>query len=247
MQQLLGLASRSKLLPLLIKLSFKHRSYQKELLDGKDISFGDIKRNMYELDFINKYLGGHTITLKGVRAFADRNLVHIAEIGCGGGDNLRAIKNFCCDRNIKVQLTGVDINNECIQFAKERSSNEGIHFICSDYRLARFDEQPDLIFSSLFCHHFSDGALIEMVQWMHGNSKLGFFINDLHRHPFAYYSIKLLTRAFSKSYMVKHDAPLSVKRGLLKKEWEDIFLKAGIEDYTINWQWAFRWLIVCSK
>ena len=86
-----------------------------------------------------------------------------------------------------------------------------------------------------------------MIQWMYHKSKKGFFINDLHRHPLAYYSIKWLTKAFSKSYMVKNDAPLSVKRGLLKKEWEAIFYKAGIKNFQIKWQWAFRWLIVCKK
>lgn len=43
------------------------RSYQKEILDGEDIPFEDIKQNMYELDKINSWLGGHRITLKGLQ------------------------------------------------------------------------------------------------------------------------------------------------------------------------------------
>jgi ubiquinone/menaquinone biosynthesis C-methylase UbiE len=228
-------------------VSFKQRSYQPELLDGEDIPFEDIKRNMQELDFINRYLGGHKITIKGLKAFLNKPIHHIAEIGCGGGDNLREIKQWYRKKNQEVNLTGIDINNDCIAFAKDRPSNKGINFLCSDYRSIKFDDPPDLIFSSLFCHHFSDAQLIEMMQWMYQNSKQGFFINDLHRHPLAYHSIKLLTQAFSKSYMVKNDAPLSVQRGLIKKEWEDIFSKAGIKNYEINWQWAFRWLIICGK
>ena len=228
-------------------MSFKYRSYQKELLDGSNIPFEDIKLNMQELNFINKFLGGHTITIRGVKALAHKPVLHVAEIGCGGGDNLRVIKNWCYRKNISVKLTGVDINHECIRFAKERASNKGIHFICSDYRVAEFDAQPDVIFSSLFCHHFSDKELVDMVKWMHSRSTLGFFINDLHRHPLAYYSIKLLAKAFSKSYMIKNDAPLSVKRALIKQEWKNIFSKSKIEDYKIKWQWAFRWLVVCYK
>lgn len=228
-------------------MSFKHRSYQQELLDGNNIPFEDIKRNMQELDFINKYLGGHKITIKGVKALTTNVSLHIVEIGCGGGDNLRIIKDWCAKRKISVELTGIDINNECIVFARERTSNKKIQFICSDYRFAGFDELPDIIFSSLFCHHFTDDELTKMMRWMHHNSKLGFFINDLHRHPLAYHSIKMLTKAFSKSYMVKNDAPLSVKRGLLKNEWQTIFSNAGITNYQIKWQWAFRWLIICYK
>ena len=228
-------------------MSFKHRSYQKELLDGKNIPFEDIKRNMQELDFINRHLGGHKITVKGVKGLAGKPVLHIAEIGCGGGDNLRVIKSWCEKRNIKVDLTGIDINQQCILFAKGRSSNKDINFICSDYQLAKFDTLPDIIFSSLFCHHFTNEELIKIIQWMDSHSKTGFFINDLHRHPLAFYSISLLTKVFSKSYLVKHDAPLSVKRGLVKKEWQNIFAQAGIKNYEIKWQWAFRWLILCSK
>jgi SAM-dependent methyltransferase len=228
-------------------LSFKNRSYQKELLDGKNIPFGDIKLNMKELDFINKYLGGHKITIRGVKALINKSVLDIVEIGCGGGDNLRIIKNWCRKKNIEVKLSGIDINPECILFAEERASNKDIDFICCDYKVVEFESIPDIIFSSLFCHHFSNEELIKMMQWMDRHSKMGFFINDLHRHPFAFYSIRLLTKAFSKSYMVKHDAPLSVRRGLIKEEWRNIFSQAGIKHYKIKWQWAFRWLIICCK
>ena len=48
--------------------SFKNRSYKKELLDADNIPFAAIKRNMQELDFINRKLGGHDITLDGIVA-----------------------------------------------------------------------------------------------------------------------------------------------------------------------------------
>ena len=228
-------------------MSFKNRSYQPELLDGKNIPFEDIQRNMKELDFINTYLGGHKITRKGLEDFSPQQKMVIVEIGCGGGDNLRILKKWAAGSKIEVSLTGVDINSECVQFARQRISNNGISFICSDYRLTNFDVLPDVIFSSLFCHHFKDDELVEMIQWMYQHSKKGFFINDLHRHPLAFNLIKWLTKIFSKSYMVKHDAPISVKRGFLKEEWIGIFDKAGIKNFQISWQWAFRWLIVCKK
>ena len=72
-------------------LSLKERSYRKELLDGADIPFEDIKRNMQELDFINRFLGGHDITLDGIVTLIQQTptfnkQLNIVEIGCGGGD-----------------------------------------------------------------------------------------------------------------------------------------------------------------
>ena len=118
-------------------------------------------------------------------------------------------------------------------------------FLCFRLQQFNFEEnKPDIIFSSLFCHHFSDEELVEMLHWMEKNSLCGFFINDLHRHAIAYYFIKLATAMFSKSRLVKNDAPVSVLRGFKKREWKDLLQKAGISNYSIKWKWAFRFLIV---
>ena len=229
-------------------IDYSTRSYNKELLDSNNIPFEDIAENMKELDFINTHLGGHSITIKGFKKLnRKRNNISVCETGCGGGDNLNALAKFCRKNKIIATFTGIDINADCIDFAKARSCIDEVNFIVSDYRLIDFENsKPDIIFSSLFCHHFTDEELIAMLQWMKNNSTVGFFINDLHRHPVAYNFIKYATRFFSKSYLVKNDAPLSVLRGFKKKEWKDIFKKAGINDYEIQWKWAFRHLITCK-
>ena len=144
---------------------------------------------------------------------------------------------------MNVLLTGIDINRECISYAERLPANRDIQFICADYKEVHFPAAPHVIFSSLFCHHFTEEELVFMIRWMKQNSRLGFFINDLHRHPLAYYSIQLLTRFFSKSYLVKNDAPLSVKRGFTRTEWKALFAAAGIPDFECRWKWAFRWLL----
>jgi 2-polyprenyl-3-methyl-5-hydroxy-6-metoxy-1,4-benzoquinol methylase len=230
--------------------SFKKRSVKKELLDGDNIPFAAIKRNMQELDFINRKLGGHDITLDGIVALIkDRphfnKHLHIMEIGCGGGDNLRAIKEWAIHIKLPVRLIGIDINEECIAYASSQERNADIQFVYSDYRLTQLQTKPDIVFSSLFCHHFTDEELVEQLKWMQQHCSTGFFINDLHRHPAAYYSIKTLTTLFSKSYLVKNDAPLSVLRGFKRKDWERLFARAEIENYTCTWRWAYRWLVTC--
>ncbi|MBA2250215.1 MAG: methyltransferase domain-containing protein [Chitinophagaceae bacterium] len=225
-------------------MDYSRRSYKKELLDSDDIPFADIQQNMAELDFINTCLGGHSITLSGIKKFLqNRKSITVCEIGCGGGDNLNAIYKYC-SKKIDTKLIGIDINADCISFARKNTPIANENFIVSDYRMIDFKKnKPDVIFSSLFCHHFSDEQLLEMLLWMQDNSRLGFFINDLHRHPLAFRFIKFSTRLFSKSYLVKNDAPLSVLRGFKNKEWISLLQKAGIKNYSIEWKWAFRYLI----
>jgi len=232
-------------------MNLSQRSYKKELLDRNDIPFTDIKRNMEELNFINAHLGGHIITVAGLKKIlrfhaskTDSPEILICEIGCGGGDNLKAIASWCTKNNIQASYIGIDINADCIQVANSACDGLRAKFILSDYKQVDFSKKPAIIFSSLFCHHFTNQELVDMLQWMKKNSTIGFFINDLHRHTIAYYSIKWLSRIFSKSYLVKNDAPLSVARGFTKQEWMALLKSAEITHFTIDWKWAFRWLIV---
>jgi hypothetical protein len=272
-------------------MNFKNRSYQAELLDNDEIPTEDLYRNLQELDFINSYLGGHSVLLDGIKYFINiiqkkysenifnsniinycevseitqnsiyienteytifsntSEILRIHEIGSGGGDNLRAVSRFLNKISINHSLGGVDLKEDCVRFAENfETSNTAINYEIADYQMATFPNgQPHIIFNSLFCHHFKDDDLVNMFQWMHKNSEIGFIIADLHRHPLAYFSIKWLTALFSKSYLVKNDAPLSVLRGFSRHEWVVLLEKAGIKNYKIKWKWAFRWLILVKK
>jgi len=69
-------------------------------------------------------------------------------------------------------------------------------------------------------------------------------INDLHRHPLAYYSIKYLTQLFGGSRLVQNDAPLSVARAFSRADWQRLLAQASITQYELRWCWAFRWQVV---
>lgn len=225
-------------------MSFRYRSTATELLDQDNIPFPHIARNMKELNTINTWLGGHAITVKGFQKLAaGKTGLDVCEIGCGGGDNLVAIANYTGGKN-RIKLIGIDIKEECIAYASNNNALQGAELITSDYRDVEFRKKPDIIFSSLFCHHFSEQQLVEQLRWMKNNCSVGFFINDLHRHPLAYYSIQAITQLFSSSYLVKHDAPLSVLRGFKKNELLHLCRQAGLWPVELRWKWAFRYLLI---
>jgi len=227
-------------------IDLRNRSYTKELMDGDQIPFDAMAQTLKELNIINTRLGGHAITLRGVRSILkNKGPVRICEIGCGGGDNLKAIQLYCTKHSIEADYIGIDMNAECIAFAQKQYPDLPCEWICSDYAKVEFVQRPpDIIFSSLFCHHLDDEQLGAMMSWLKKNSRQGFFINDLHRHWLAYYLIKYITKAFSRSYLVKNDACLSVARSFRKTEWQKMLDEADVIKYSIRWQWAFRWLVI---
>lgn len=230
-------------------IDLHQRSNEKELMDAPGIPFTAMADLLKDLNIVNQLLGGHAITIKGIKHFLDKKKpITICEIGCGGGDNLFAVYKYCLKKNIPVNFIGIDISADCVAFAKERYPQLPCEWICSDY--AKVDMQkdpPTVVFSSLFCHHFTNAELVNMLEWLKTNSRQGFFINDLHRHWLAYYSIKYLTFLFSRSYLMKYDACLSVARSFRKKEWKELLNKSGIENCLVNWKWAFRYLVICSN
>jgi 2-polyprenyl-3-methyl-5-hydroxy-6-metoxy-1,4-benzoquinol methylase len=238
---------------------FSQRSLKTELIDEPGIPFSDWEICLHELNMVNTYLGGHKITVDGVKKILQDQLdkptlsekyLTICEIGCGGGDNLKAIESHfkkITNEKIPLKFIGIDLNKACTDFASKNCAHLNAEFICSDYRDVFFSQKPDIIFNSLFCHHFTNTQLTEMLKWMKQNSVKGFFINDLQRHPFAYYSIKTLTRLFSRSYLVKNDGPISVLRGFHKNEWQQLLAASGITRYSIQWRWAFRYLVIVKN
>lgn len=229
---------------------FAQRYSGTELIDEPNIPFTDWEICLRELNTVNTYLGGHAITVEGVKKLLQKKRpekLTILEIGCGGGDNLKAIDKSL-NRTVKIHYIGVDINKACTDFAEKNCATLNAEFICSDYKIIKLDTvKPDIIFNSLFCHHFLNDQLVEMLRWMQLNSTLGFFINDLQRHPAAYYSIMALTKGFSRSYLVKNDGPISVLRGFRREEWEKLLERAEVKNYAIQWRWAFRYLVLVKN
>jgi len=225
---------------------FSHRSYEPELLDAPNIPKELVFKNLRELDVVNRLLGGHAITLAGIKKLVvdKAKAYRIVDIGCGGGDAMKQIAKWANTNQFVVELIGVDMNADAIQFMKEECKEfSNITGIVSDYRdYLKSNTDVDIVHCSLFCHHLKDDELIELFQYMNQYAKVGFIINDLQRHWFAYYSIKFLTRILNGSALIKNDAPLSVLRGFRKEELNELLEKAGVNNFSIKWKWAFRYL-----
>ena len=226
------------------------RAYEEELMDDLDSGGEVIRQTLRELETINKWLGGNEVTTNGLakllkdHSFSDKLVM--ADLGCGGGDILILVAKWARKNSITVELKGYDANPNIIAYAQENcKAFPEISFYTEDIFSETFKKNEfDLVLCTLFTHHFTDEQLTGILHQFKEQAKVGVIINDLHRHWLAYYSIKLLTQLFSKSPMVKHDAPLSVRRSFRRDDLQKIMKAADITTFSLKWMWAFRWQLI---
>jgi SAM-dependent methyltransferase len=227
----------------------KFRSDEKEIMDFPD-NFSDKELSyMYkEINIINKYLLGDYFILKCLKDMAIKsklNSITILDLGCGNGDLLIKARNAIQKYKIEVECVGFDpyIDLTDIQKAKE----EGV-IIYTDWQELITNHSIDISTTSLTLHHLYDEELDLALTRLFSTPKIGYVISDLMRNIVAYYSIKFLVNMFSKSKIVKNDAPLSVLRGFSRIEMEQFKVKSdtfALSSLTGNI--AFRWMLVGFK
>jgi 2-polyprenyl-3-methyl-5-hydroxy-6-metoxy-1,4-benzoquinol methylase len=229
---------------------FTRRANGREIMDDLRVSGSDLHQALRELESINYLLGGNYVTLNALMQFVEgkqtANEIHIADLGCGSGDILKLIRRVLDKKKVNAALTGVDANPNVVRYAIAqtppacRIHYEALDIFSDEFRERRFD----IVTGTLFFHHFSTAQLIQFFKQLKDQVSTGIIINDIHRHWFSYYSIKWLTKVFSRSVMVKHDAPMSVLRAFKRKDLVEILEGAGISRYRIKWCWAFRWQVL---
>jgi 2-polyprenyl-3-methyl-5-hydroxy-6-metoxy-1,4-benzoquinol methylase len=228
----------------------RRRSTQPEKMDDPSAPEVEVRQALSELETINRWLGGYTATLDALEQMEwPREVVTIMDVGCGGGDTLRSVAKWAAKKQRRVKLLGIDINPAMTRYAGNKSLRfPDIHFKTANvFDDALLLETPHIVICNHFTHHFDGDDLVVLVSRLYQMATHAVIINDLHRHPIAYHSIKVLSRLFSRTYLVKYDGPLSVARSLTRREWLQVFAAAGIRHYSIRWRWAWRWEIVITK
>lgn len=231
-------------------LDFRQRATDEEWMDDLNCQGEVVHQTLRELDTINTWLGGNAITLSGLatlvaRIDKGRELV-VADIGCGGGDLLIRMAQWARKNNQQLRLIGFDANPNIVAYAKEQTRHypeieiREVNIFSGEFRQQHFD----VITATLVLHHFRESELMPLLKQFQNQTRVGVVINDLHRHPLAYYSILMLTKLFSRSAMVQFDAPLSVARAFSKADWLALLRETGITGYKLRWRWAFRWQVL---
>ena len=223
---------------------FIKRSYEKEIMDDFSINDDRVDDALNEIKLVNKFLGGISTSKAGFRFLLNHkksNPMKVLDIGSGASDIFEALQKRYPNHNVY----SLDRNERICEVIKAEKTACPIYGDAQNHPIKK--ESVSVVHASLFLHHFIEDDIKEIIKSSLDIAKNGMIINDLRRSVWALIGIKLLIFLFSKSSMVKNDAPLSVKKGFLKSELIDMLKRLKIINYKIKRKWAFRWLVVISK
>jgi len=226
-----------------------HRSTAIETMDDLEMSGDLLIDTLDKLATINQWLGGNRVALSGLKVLLEdiptKNTLSIIDLGCGNGDILRRIAEFGRNQGYKFELLGIDANQTTIDYAIELSKEyPEISYKKQDVLSEEFQEiKYDIALCTLFLHHFENEVALNFIKGVLKNTSIGLIVNDLHRHPVAYYLFKSLS-LFINNKMIREDGLTSVLKSFKRKDLEH-FAQQIPHKSTIRWKWAFRyqWMV----
>jgi 2-polyprenyl-3-methyl-5-hydroxy-6-metoxy-1,4-benzoquinol methylase len=228
----------------------KQRSTEKELMDlGPSFyapeEYADCLKKLF---YVNRILGFFRHTVKSLKSFPKN--ASLLDVGCGGGLFLLHLSRHYPS----MHFYGTDIAPDAIA----RAQNEKQNWI-SEYPIdVNFYHQNepeltldaggfDVVLTTLVCHHLDDATLVSFLKNALHGARIAVLINDLHRHPIAYWCYFWMSRVFFRNRLITHDGLISIQRGFTRKEWHALMRAAQIEHYEIKWCFPFRWSVVLWK
>ncbi|NND71956.1 MAG: methyltransferase domain-containing protein [Rhodothermales bacterium] len=230
------------------------RAHAREMMDDPDCDPAMLKEALGEIATLNTFLGAHSIYKHRFLPLVEsaQGRATILDVGTGIGDIPVKIIQWSSARGIPVpSVTATDLRNDVLDTARQYAARhlspeylESLSFQEADLiKLPFADDAFDFVIAGQVLHHFPTDKIPTILREMDRVARVGFFVEDLHRHRIAYNSIHILSRLFGMSKMVQHDGPLSVNSGFTRREIADCLKKAGIESYRLQWHVTFRWSI----
>jgi 2-polyprenyl-3-methyl-5-hydroxy-6-metoxy-1,4-benzoquinol methylase len=227
----------------------KTRSQSPEAMDDLALNGETLHQTLDGLSIINKFLGNTWATLQAFRQeFVQQSgdVQRVVDLGCGGGDNLRTIANWCNKNGKKVQLSGIDGNQNILDYAKQKNGNHAsIEYKQADILDPQYELEPcDILISSHFMYHFTDEELIDFIEKAKKRVTKAIIFSELHRSFLSFLLFKIFGRFMPFSRMVKEDGLIAIQRSFKREELKHILKNAGVISYSLSWKWAFRYLLV---
>jgi len=224
-----------------------------EIMDSPDIEEAAHLEALQGLARINRASGtvgriSQPIVLMAKHERLDR--VSVMDVACGGGDVPIGVVLAAKNHGIQVDLTLMDRSPTALATASRAAAAVGID--CQTIRADTLSNLPrnevDVVTNSLFLHHLSEPAdVISVLRDMREIARRMVVISDLRRSRLGLIAAKTACRLLSRSPIVRHDGPASVRAAWTLDELSDFAAQAGMSEAKIQPCWPWRMLLTWER
>ena len=189
----------------------------REILD--DAPDEEAQQNLRELTRINRWFGGHRVLRGSLRQlYAADAAFSMLDVGAATGDVARTVKKAFP----QAQVTCLDWQTRNLRYAPHPK------VAGNAFALPFEDGAFDVVHCALFLHHFTDEQVVELLAKMKRCARQAVVLQDLERHPLAYYFLPATEWLLRWSSLVLHDGPISVEAAFHADELEALARRAGL-------------------
>lgn len=228
------------------------RDRRAELMDDPAIDSADHQAALIGLRRVNRWSRSSAIVWPTIRDLAksSRHPIRVLDLACGGGDVTREIASRSRRANLPIEVDGCDIHPFAVQYSTATKSSEtprSVSFFQLDVLQDELPTDYDILMCSLFLHHLSDEQALDFLSRMMSATRQLVLVNDLCRTRLGYVLAWAGCRLLTRSPIVHHDGPLSVRAAFTTDEIEKLTQKAGMAGGQITHHWPQRFLLSWRK
>lgn len=225
------------------------RIYVEELLDagvGTDL---DVAANLADLRMINR-LGGSKVVLRALRRVLESGEtgreLSLLDVGTGSADIPNTVLSWCKEAGLKPRIAALDVSERNLRVARGKLGIEPeIDLVLADATSMPFEPGTfDFVTASLMLHHFKDDDVVRLLSVFGRLARRAVIVNDLVRNLVPYYFIRATAPVLARSFLTRHDGPVSVLRGFTASELRDMALAAGLNNCQVERVFPYRLLLV---
>ncbi len=205
-----------------------------ELLDEGRGSKRDVETSLDDLWRINRWLGGVSGSLQLIDRFFKRTgrpSAHSLDAGAGDGRMAAYLVHKVRKRHPRSRIIVLDRRLAHLQH--RRPAVGAPRAVVADATNLPFRvDSFDLVICSLFLHHFSGAAAIELLRSLLAVAAQAVLVNDLERKWASYWVIRHAPW-FTRSPITRADGPASVRQAYTRGELSVLAAASGAAGFDI--------------
>ena len=222
-----------------------------ELMDLPDADPGELAHTLTDLAWINRWLGGMRLIRAHISSLLEETVasVRILDVGTGYADIPRAILRWGRRWGLPIEIEAVDHHEQIVRLAQEASA------AYPEIRIRRGDALSlpypegsfDVVLASLVLHHMEGEDQVQILRELYRVASHAVLVNDLRRGYWPFVVTWASLHALSRSRLILHDGPLSVRRAFLPEELLALAREAGWTRTRVSRHAFFRLALVGEK